>query len=179
MASQLHIAERSAENGDHPINDSNEAQRTTKALGAHAAQLPKIAVDLENIAANLAEAQQSTNEQITALETQLQTLDDWIGQDENRLRQEQLEHHISDCEHKAIDDTKTILDQVNRIRDQYSETLQASLSNLRIDGYNSAAIQWVDGEHAEGQVLGGVSPSGSEPAELADIKRVTNQAVVD
>lgn len=173
-------------NGDHPINDSNEVQRTTKALGAHAAQLPKIAVDLENIAVDLAEAQRSSGEQIAALETQLQTLDDWIGQDENRLRQsekrltqEQLEHHISDCEHKAIDDTKTILGQVNRIRDQYSETLQASLSNLRIDGYNSAAIQWVDGEHAEDQVLGDVSPSGSEPAELADIKRVTNQAVVD
>ena len=45
------------ENGQHPINDAAEVQRVTKSLGLQAAQLPKIAVDLENIAAALAEAQ--------------------------------------------------------------------------------------------------------------------------
>ena len=47
------------ENGDHPINDSAEVQRTTQSLGAQSLQLPKIGVDLENIAAALAEAQRT------------------------------------------------------------------------------------------------------------------------
>src|SRR6202007_1300330 len=45
------------QNGDHPINDSDEVQRTVKSLGAQSLQLPKIGTDLENIAAALAEAQ--------------------------------------------------------------------------------------------------------------------------
>lgn len=45
------------ENSDHPINDSAEVQRVAKSLGAQSLQLPKIAVDLENIAAALSSAQ--------------------------------------------------------------------------------------------------------------------------
>ena len=41
------------ENGDHPINDAAEVQRVTKSLGLQSLQLPKIGVDLENIAAVL------------------------------------------------------------------------------------------------------------------------------
>ena len=67
------------ENGDHPINDSAEVQRVTKSLGVLSAQIPKIAVDLENIAAALAEAQRSASGQIATLEGQLQQLDDLIG----------------------------------------------------------------------------------------------------
>ncbi|ORB98691.1 hypothetical protein B1T48_28565, partial [Mycobacterium persicum] len=47
------------ENGEHPINDSAEVQRVTTSLKLQAAQLPRIAVDLENIAATLAQAQRS------------------------------------------------------------------------------------------------------------------------
>jgi hypothetical protein len=47
------------ENGDNPINDSAEVQRATRSLGVQAAQLPKIWVDLENIAAALAQAQRT------------------------------------------------------------------------------------------------------------------------
>jgi hypothetical protein len=68
------------ENGDHPINDSAEVQRATKTLGAQSLQIPKIGVDLENIAAALAEAQKTAAGQIAMLEGQLQQLDDFIGQ---------------------------------------------------------------------------------------------------
>lgn len=40
------------QNGDHPINDSDEVQRVTKSLGAQSLQLPKIGADLEGIAAS-------------------------------------------------------------------------------------------------------------------------------
>jgi hypothetical protein len=47
------------ENGENPINDAAEVQHVTKSLGAQSLQLPKIGVDLENIAAALAEAQRT------------------------------------------------------------------------------------------------------------------------
>lgn len=52
------------ENGEHPINDSAEVQCVAQSLGAQSLQLPKIGVDLENIAAGLAEAQRDATRQI-------------------------------------------------------------------------------------------------------------------
>jgi len=45
------------DNGQHPITNSPEVQRTVTALGLQASQLPKVAVDLETIAAALAQTQ--------------------------------------------------------------------------------------------------------------------------
>ena len=56
------------ENGDHPINDAAEVLRATESLGVQATQLPKIAIDLERVAAVLAEVQRATVGQIRALE---------------------------------------------------------------------------------------------------------------
>src|SRR5271163_888363 len=67
------------QDGDHPINDSAEVQRVTKALGAQSLQLPKIGADLENIAAALAEAQKQGATEIATLNRQLQLLDELIG----------------------------------------------------------------------------------------------------
>ena len=66
------------QNGDHPINDSAEVQRTAQALGAQSEQLPKIGADLENIAASLAEAQKTGAAEIATLESQLEQLDHLI-----------------------------------------------------------------------------------------------------
>ena len=38
-------------NGQHPLNDSAEVQRVQQNMGKQSAQLPKIAADLESIAA--------------------------------------------------------------------------------------------------------------------------------
>ncbi|ORW81861.1 hypothetical protein AWC25_02975 [Mycobacterium sherrisii] len=45
------------ENGNNPINESAEVQRVVKLLGAQSLQLPKIAVELQRIAADLAGTQ--------------------------------------------------------------------------------------------------------------------------
>lgn len=139
------------ENGDHPINDSAEVQRTTKSLGAQAAQLPEIAVDLENVAATLAEAQRSADRQLATLETQLHDIDAQIADAIELERLERnghltnlersiIDQHISSLEQQAIDDTAATLRQVERIRNSYSATLQNSLTNLRTDGYDPALI---------------------------------------
>jgi len=188
------------DNGQHPITDSAQVQRTATALGLQAAQLPKIGVDLENVAAALAQAQGTADSDIAALEARLQTLDDWIGQADDLIKQDEkllaeaddeddicdleddinrLEQYINDCEREAVDDTKATLQQVQEVRDDYAAELNKAKANLRTDGYDPAAIQALDGEDAKDQAPGDIPPSGLEGSELADINRVTNQAVVD
>ncbi|MDA3642320.1 hypothetical protein, partial [Mycobacterium xenopi] len=175
------------DNGDHPINDSAEVQRTIRSLRGQAAQLPKIAVDLENIAASLAEAQRTCGVLISTLEAQLTDIDRRIGAAEELDRtgnlsaadQEAVDQLINSLELQAIDDTKSTLAQLQSIRAGYSDYLQKSLTNLRTDGYDPTAIQGLDADKTKDQVPDGIPPSGLEAGELADIKRVTNQAVVD
>jgi pimeloyl-ACP methyl ester carboxylesterase len=140
------------ENGENPINDSAEVQRVVQSLGAQSLQLPKIGADLENIAATLAEAQRTGATLISTLEGQLQQLDNEIGQaveieKNNHLSAEDrsaLDAFIRLCEDDAIADTKSALAQLQSIRAGYSDFLNKSLTTLRTDGYDPAAIQALD-----------------------------------
>lgn len=132
------------QNGDHPITGSDEVQRVTKALGAQSLQLPKIATDLENIAANLAEAQKAAAGQIAALEGQLQQLDGFIGQavelekDPTLTAEDRhaLDAFISGREDDAIRDTKAALGQLQSTRDGYANSFQNAMGTLHADGYD-------------------------------------------
>ncbi|ASX02546.1 hypothetical protein [Mycobacterium intracellulare] len=132
------------QNGDHPINGSAEVQRVTKSLGAQSLQLPKIAADLENIAANLAEAQKAAAGQIAALEGQLQQLDGFIGQvvelekDPTLTAEDRhaLDAFISGREDDAIRDTKAALGQLQSTRDGYANSFQNAMGTLHADGYD-------------------------------------------
>lgn len=146
--------------GEHPINDSAEVQRATRSLGVQAAQLPKIAVDLENIAATLAQAQRTSGTLISTLDKQLQQIDTELGQAVELEKtpnlsahdKQILDQHITQLEDQAIDDTKSTLGQAQSIRTGYSDYLQKSLTNLRTeDGYDPTPIQGVDAPEAPGQ----------------------------
>ncbi|WP_444547186.1 putative alpha/beta hydrolase, partial [Mycobacterium kansasii] len=149
------------QNGDHPINDSAEVQRTVQSLGAQSLQLPKIGADLENIAAALAEAQKSAAGQIAALEAQLGRLDELIGQAVEMEKdihlsaadRDALDTFVNACEDDAIRDTKAAVGQLEATRNGYSATLQNSLSSLRADGYYPASIQAVEGPQSPVPVL--------------------------
>ncbi|EFG77147.1 hypothetical protein HMPREF0591_2960 [Mycobacterium parascrofulaceum ATCC BAA-614] len=166
--------------GGHPINDSAEVQRVTQSLGLQSLQLPKIGVDLETIAASLAEAQKAAEGEIATLENQLQTLDGLIGQavameQAGNLSAEDrhtLDTLIHNCESDAIDDTKAALAQLHSIRNGYSDGLRNSLSNLRTDGYDPASLHDVDAD-------GSPKPTEAQLQALADLRRITDQAVVD
>ncbi|OMC48280.1 hypothetical protein [Mycobacterium sp. IS-1264] len=140
------------DNGENPINDAAEVERVTKSLGAQSEQLPKIGVELENIAAALAEAQRTGAVQISNLEGQLEQLDNEIGQaveEEKDIHlspgyRRLLEALISHLEQQAIDDTKSALGQLQSLRNGYSDRLQGSLTTLNNDGYDPAIIQPVD-----------------------------------
>ncbi len=130
--------------GDHPINDSAEVQRTAASLGAQSKQLPKIGVDLEYLAAALAEAQRSGAALISALEAQLRQVDYRLGQAldlENDIRLAAAERSALDAligclEQQAIDGTKSALGQLRSLRSRYSDRLRTSLTTLRTAWYD-------------------------------------------
>jgi pimeloyl-ACP methyl ester carboxylesterase len=162
------------ENGDHPINDSDEVQRVTKSLGTQSLQLPKIGVDLENIAAALAEAQRSASGQISTLEAQLHQLDDEIGQALNLEKdphlsagdRSALDALISSMEQQAIDDTQAAVAQLESIRNGYSDYLQKAQATLRADGYDPKPLDPVDAQTKPEQIQ--IPPSTTKPE---DVKR--------
>lgn len=127
-------------NGEHPINDADEVQRVTRSLGLQAAQLPGIAIDLENIAAALAEAQRTSAWYLAALEYDLEDIDDEIC--EARAGGDSC--GADDLRGDAVTEVRAIFLALCQIRDQYSTMLTAVFGRLRADGADPAEIQGVD-----------------------------------
>ncbi|OBI48898.1 alpha/beta hydrolase [Mycobacterium sp. E796] len=138
--------------GDHPINDSVEVRRTAQSLGGQSLQLGKIAMDLEGVAAALAEAQSAGAVVISSLETRLRRIDELLGQalsleNDSRLASDDrlaLDALIGALEQQAVDDTAAALGELRSRRDGYSQFLQRSLTTLRTDGYDPAVLHTVD-----------------------------------
>ncbi|MEE2851286.1 MAG: alpha/beta hydrolase [Actinomycetota bacterium] len=128
------------QNNEHPINDADEVERVTRSLGLQAERLPMIAVELETIAAALAEAQRASAWYLAALEYDLEVIDD------------ELCEALADNDHCAADDlrgeavteTKAIVLVLRQVRDRYSVNLTAALGDLRVEGVDPADIQGVD-----------------------------------
>ncbi|OBH71345.1 hypothetical protein A5684_21340 [Mycobacterium intracellulare] len=167
--------------GDHPINDSDEVQRVTKSLGAQSLQLPKIAADLEGIAASLADAQKAGAARIATLEAQLKNVSDMVSQAVSILQNDKslsagekdaLHALINTCEDDALRDTKAALAALQSIRNGYADGLQKSLNSLHAEGYDGAPLHGADAD-------GLAPPSPAQQAALAAIRQATNQAVVD
>ena len=160
-------------NGDHPINDLAEVQRAMQSLGAQSLQLPKIGVDLENVAAALAWAQRSGAKLITTLESRLQGFDDELGQALDLEADAQLtvadrsalDALIGALEQQAIDDTKWALDRLRSVRNGYSECLQRSLTTLRTDGYDPSVVEPVDAADSPEEPLQ-IPPPGTSADEI-------------
>lgn len=141
-------------------------QRAVQTLGAQSLQLPKIAADLENIAAALAEAQKSAAGQIATLEGQLQQLDDLIGQAVQMEKDPQLtaddkaalDAFIRKCEDDAVRDTEAALGQLQSIRDTYTKSLhQAQAGSLSAENATLTA-QFRPADVGDGQ-----GPPPSDP----------------
>ncbi|AFC51493.1 hypothetical protein OCO_51310 [Mycobacterium intracellulare MOTT-02] len=127
-------------NGEHPINDSDEVQRVSRSLGLQAAQLPKIAIDLEVIAATLAEVQWAAAGYIVALEYDLEDIDDEICEalaDGNHCG-------VDGLRGEAVAESRAIVFALGQIRDRYAAALRAALDGLRTDGADPAEVNGVD-----------------------------------
>ncbi|MCV7230242.1 hypothetical protein H7J73_29965 [Mycolicibacterium komossense] len=132
-------------------------------------QLPRIAIDLEGLAAALAEAERFASNDISVLDSQLHYLDALID--------EALAHDedTSALESDAINVTTQILGQIGAIRDDYSAKLTSALTTLREDGYDPGALQGLDDDgnrtHAQ--------QDQAAVGKYGDGQRVKDQAMVD
>lgn len=129
------------ENGERPIDDSAEVQRAVTRLFVQSEQLPAIAIDLQNIAADLAEAESQSTAEIESLNSSLESLDASVGvaiaNDED----------YSGLLDQAEEATRSALGEVERIRDTYTDKLESAAFDLRLKhGYDPAAIEDVDGD---------------------------------
>ncbi|OBH55711.1 hypothetical protein A5685_09585 [Mycobacterium colombiense] len=125
---------------EHPINGADEVQRVTRSLGLQAEQLPGIGVDLENIAAALAETQRTSAWYLAALEYDLEDIDDEICE----ARADGDGCGADDLREDAVTEVRAIWLALRQIRDRYSVALTAALSALRTEAANPAEIQGVD-----------------------------------
>ncbi|WP_439957769.1 putative alpha/beta hydrolase, partial [Mycobacterium avium] len=126
-------------NGTLPINDSAEVQRVTRALAVEGRQLPRIATDLETIAAVLAESQRTSTWYIEALEYDLAAIDDEIGQ-----ALEEADHCAAEeLRYSAVTETKAITLVLKQVRESYSRLLHSALARLQADGVDPADVRGV------------------------------------
>jgi uncharacterized protein (DUF952 family) len=158
------------QSGDHPIADSEEVQRATTKLYVQKDQLPLIAVDLQNIAADLAEAEKQSGAKLTQLNGQLELLDTWVAQ---RVADDE---DWDDLLNEAKQLAGSTADDVERIRDNYTDKLEAAAFDLRKNhGYDPAGIEDVDGD-------GVVSPEEqgrSAPEHYNTNQRAKDEALVN
>lgn len=161
-------------NDEHPINDRAEVRRTMQSLGAQSLQLPKIAADLEGIAAALAEAQSAAAQVISTLEARLRNVDDLLGQTlvletdaglpaEDRSALDAL---IRGLEQEAIDDTAVAVGRLRSARSGYSRVLDDSLTTLRTDGYDPSVLHAADASSARPEEAVGIPPPGTSAEEV-------------
>jgi hypothetical protein len=128
------------QNGENPIDDAAEVQRVARSLALQAEQLPKVAVDLENISAALAEAQRASAWYLAALEYDLEDIDDEMC---DALADDDV-CGADDLRSDAVVETRAMALLLRQIRDRYSSILAAALGSLRTEGADPAEMRGVD-----------------------------------
>lgn len=135
--------------GGHPINDSDEVQRATESMNYNRDKLAKVAVDLQNIAASLAEAQRSGAVAIGNLEAALKAID---GQIDHVLRVAAANGEtadVSQLREAAVDRTAVALREVQAVRDNYGEQLDQSRAEMAAEGYAPGAVDGTEGRNPD------------------------------
>ena len=104
----------------HPINDAEEVRRATQWLKLSKEQMAKVAADLQNIAAMLAEAQRSGHVSIGNLNARLVQIDNLIATEIARAQADGVQLDWSALKAAAIDATKGSLGEMTAVRDAYA-----------------------------------------------------------
>lgn len=135
--------------GGHPINDSEELKRATESLHLNREQLGRIAVDLQNISASLAEAQRSGDIAITNLDTALQMIDNQIDRELALAAANGQDVDLTELEQAAADRTRRGLQEIAAIRESYSGQLDKSRLEMTSEGYSPDPLSGSEGQSEE------------------------------
>ena len=141
----------------HPINDAEEVRRATQWLKLSKEQMAKVAADLQNIAATLAEAQRSGHVSISGLNARLVQIDNLIATELARAQADGVQLDWSALKAAAIDATKGSVGEMTAVRDSYASKLDEAELDMAADGYDMDAIAGGEGEgkgSAEDQARG-------------------------
>lgn len=159
--------------GGHPINDSDEVQRATSSLHLDREQFARIAVDLEGVAASLAETQQSSATTIRTLEASLQQIDNAI---ETAIQQNGTqfdENDLAPLKNMAIQDVRDALNTIETDRKTYAGELTRVSASMQADGYTPDVIDSADGDGTNA-----VTAAEKEAAGYAAGQRAADQSLV-
>jgi hypothetical protein len=160
--------------GDHPINDSNEVRRATESMNYNRDKMAKVAADLQNVAASLAEAQRSGAVSISNLDATLKSIDNQIDYELGIAAANGETVDVSELRQAAVDRTATSLGEVNAVRDAYSHQLDESRAQMAAEGYTPDATNGADGRGLD------TEPGAQSAADKYDAgQRAADQALVN
>lgn len=156
--------------GAHPINESAEVLHATTALDLDREQMTRVAVDLESIAASLAESQKGSNSAIEALGTALKAIDDEIDRVVAAAAADGSNVDWSALEQQAVERTRQAAADIGAIQDAYTGVLDGARLSMAEEGYLPDATEGADGR-------GGLTPG--EQAQTDGEKYAAGQRAVD
>ncbi|MGV0603259.1 putative alpha/beta hydrolase [Mycolicibacterium sp. XJ1904] len=130
--------------GGHPINDSAEVKRATESLKLNDEQIRRIAVDLQNVSASLAEAQRSGDVVVSNLDASLKWIDNLIEHELAVAAANGEQADVEGLRQAAVDRTREALESVQAVRDGYSEQLTKSRQEMATEGYSPDAVKHVE-----------------------------------
>ncbi len=137
--------------------------------------MAKVAADLQNIAATLAEAQRSGHVSISGLNARLVQIDNTIAAEIARAQADGVQLDWSALKAAAIDATKGSLGEMTAVRDAYASKLDEAELDMAADGYDMDAIAGGEGEgkpSAEDQARGAAD-------RYDEIQRAQDEALVN
>lgn len=160
--------------GDHPINDSEEVRRATESLNYNRDTMAKVAVDLQNVAASLAEAQRSAAISISNLDAALQWIDNQIDYELSLAAANGETVDVSEFRQAAVYRMESALGEVQAVRDAYGTHLDESRAQMAAEGYTPDAATGADGRALDSD------PQAKSAADAYDVgQRSSDQALVD
>jgi hypothetical protein len=130
----------------HPINDSEEVRRATQWLRLRPPQMAKVAADLQDIAATLAEAQRSGHVSVSNLNARLVQIDNTIAEEIAAARADGVNLDWSALKAAAIDATKNSFGEMTAVRDAYGTKLDTAELEMAADGYDTDALKGAEGD---------------------------------
>ncbi len=149
----------------HPINDSVEVQRASQMMKSNKEALTRVGVDLQDIAASLAEAQRSGHISISNLNARLVQIDDTVAAEIQKARADRVQLDWSALKTAAIEATRHGLGEMNAVRNAYGSTLGQARVEMAAEGYDAAPVNGAVPNPAAPQP--NVKP-GSQPGNLDD-----------
>jgi hypothetical protein len=159
----------------HPINDAEEVRRATEWLKLSKEQMAKVAADLQNIAATLAEAQRSGHTSIGNLNARLVQIDNVIAAEIAKAQADGVQLDWSALKAAAIDATKGSLGEMTALRDAYGAKLSEAELDMAADGYDTDAIKGGEGEGEPSAQ----DEAGSAAQKYDETQRAADEALVN